>query len=119
MSAIIGVMGLNDACKAKKETTATAQTQSNKNNPVCTMRIEFYSIGSGTDYSSIEKLNKYLETKKIPFEAKPWGREGEVTYCLKFSDKKAAEIKNVKEEVKKMLANSQFTRIEEDTPLTR
>jgi hypothetical protein len=117
ISSLIGIIGYTAACKTSKNNKQEANMNPTSN--TCTLRIEFYSIGSGTDYVTIDKLNKYLESKKISFETKPWGREGEVTYCLKFSDRKTNEINSIKKEVKKLLETSQLVRYEEDKPLTK
>jgi hypothetical protein len=115
--AIVGILGINEACKAKKAAQNSDSSASKSNN--CTLRIDFYSIGAGTDYKAIESLVKYIETNKIAYETKPWGREGEVIYCLKFNDRSSKEAKVIKAEVKKMLANSQLVRIEEDAPIVK
>jgi hypothetical protein len=113
----VGILGLNEACKAKKVAQNSVSNGSKSDN--CTLRIDFYSIGAGTDYKAIDALVKYIETKKIAYETKPWGREGEVIYCLKFSDRSNKEVKAIKAEVKKMLASSQLVRIEEDAPILK
>lgn len=117
LTAIISILGMNQSCKSKKEAQSSTTNTSSSNN--CSLRIDFYSIGAGTDYKAMEALTKYIEEKKIDFETKPWGREGEVIYCLKFSNRKEKEVKTIKEEVKKLLANSQLVRIEEDKPISK
>jgi hypothetical protein len=53
--------------------------------------ISFFSIGQGVDYlrkQAFDKLLKDFEEKEkvsLTTESYPWGREGEVDVCIRFS----------------------------------
>lgn len=70
--------------------------------------VSFYSIGEGVDAFSHRKFIAYLldykrKNKAVYAEEAPWGREGEVDYCMKLIELNAVEqadfIKNLKTEL--------------------
>lgn len=78
------------ACKSKKESHAehqhSTQIQASDSNVFVT--LSFISIGSGTDGKTRTAALAYIEKFKqehsveITTITKPWGREGEVDYCI-------------------------------------
>jgi hypothetical protein len=109
-------LGVFTSCKSKKEASATAKTTTNETAP-CRLRVEFYSIGTGSDANGIAKLKEYLDAKKLVYETKNWGREGEVNFCVKMDGlKEKDQIKHI-DEVKKLLTSSQYVRFQENTTI--
>jgi len=55
--------------------------------------VSFYSIGEGIDIKAKDEFVNLLNTnsKKISYEPKNWGREGEVDYCLSLKELSASE----------------------------
>lgn len=53
----------------------------------------FYSTGGGIDLATHDAFMKFLQShpKKIAYEPKRWGREGEVDYCLALNELTSAE----------------------------
>jgi hypothetical protein len=98
--------------------TTTAQTSApSKKEEVCDLLISFYSIGGGINDKAVESLGEYLaqyKKDKISIDTLPWGREGEVDYCLKFKDltpeKKRSLIKGIRENLNK----AEHVRLEEN-----
>ena len=98
-----------DSCKNKKGTTQQTTTTNNTPTPVVSQPINtsstpkegetvrfvvsFYSIGQGIDGKANDEFVKFLDSypKKIAYEPKHWGREGEIDYCLALSELSSAE----------------------------
>jgi hypothetical protein len=60
--------------------------------------VSFYSIGGGIDVKSAESFDRFIlsyktsEGKSISYERVPWGREGELDYCVLFNGMSASTI---------------------------
>lgn len=83
--------------------------------------VSFYSVGSGTNREAIYAMNnlirEYQEQQGLPLivEKKPWGREGEVDYCVdlqKVDDNSAREFIN---KLHSYLDKQNWVRIKENT----
>lgn len=81
------------ACKSKKnasnkDATKNTSTESNTTATNNVINVSFISIGSGTDGKTRTLMLDYLETFQIEknirlqVDTRPWGREGEVDYCI-------------------------------------
>lgn len=104
------------ACKSKKEASASdAPATGNE----CRLIVTFISIGAGTDYQAAERLKKYLVEKKLKFETKRFGREGENSYCFPLTEYKEKEQKKIIEEIKGVLGKSELIRYEENSSLKK
>lgn len=104
-------------CHCEKKTTETKPVDIPKMQPVAgddiqplnNLVVSFYSTGSGINYKAVLELEKFMsnysESTKTPIHYKkiPWGREGEVDYCIELSawdiNAKAKFISQVKEKL--------------------
>jgi hypothetical protein len=83
----------------------------------CSMLVSFYSRGAGSDYEVIAELNRFLangtsKNKKVPkFERIPWGREGEIDYCIQWNELSPDEKGRFEERVKQILNKSELVHI--------
>ena len=101
------------SCKNSKNLTSTLN-YSEKNN----ISIIFISRGEGIDGNSKGKLIKYIDdfnyknkSELIPFQ-KNWGKEGEVTFCIDFTqlNNKQKEIFLI--DLEKIIINSKLINFE-------
>ena len=144
LAVIISVFLSIDSCKSKKESTSTSSsTTSNPPQPQPTTSasasntsattsvstteatqqsnstryvVSFYSSGQGIDASTRDEFEKLMNTypKKISFEPKHWGREGETDYCLTLSELKPAEQIEFINKAKAILAKSKLVHQKEN-----
>lgn len=112
--ALVGVSAMfisADSCNNKKSSEGAAGSQPNTSVGASTTTASgtqqetapkeetfrfiasFYSIGQGVDGIMHDKFVQFLQNypKKIAYEPKRWGREGEVDYCLGLKELSAAE----------------------------
>ncbi len=72
------------------QTTASSTTNKMQGDTVsvCRLAVSFISFGAGTDAEARPMLDKYVQqfmdatTKRIVYDAIPWGREGEMDMCF-------------------------------------
>lgn len=100
----------NPTKTADSQKTAEIKTESNKvkENPsetspkvekASTLLVSFYSIGGGIDVKNAQSFDNFISAyktesgKSIAYDRVPWGREGELDYCVSFSDLNAQETK--------------------------
>ena len=52
--------------------------------PACDLKVEFASIGTGIDGTTLEKVDTLLsgDTGILTIDRQPWGKEGEITLCI-------------------------------------
>ncbi|MBI3501267.1 MAG: hypothetical protein HY063_05675 [Bacteroidetes bacterium] len=128
-----------DSCKSKKSTTTDASSystpqQTNTTSSSATQTsttttaavtpstnnvrfvVSFYSIGQGIDGAAHDEFVKFLNSypKKISFEPKHWGREGETDYCLALSELNSAEQTEFITKAKVILAKSKLVHQKEN-----
>lgn len=107
------------------QTTSTAGMNDTiakaKNDSTVRLVIEFYSIGSGTDYNAMigyeDSIGAYCGRikKNIDYLKKPWGREGETEFCLRLNELTASEQKDFIEFTRKMLKTAKWVNIHENS----
>lgn len=69
--------------------------------------VVFVSPGDGIDYKAKHQLDEYLSKfKYIKFEIIPWGREGEIDYCIQFLSKNEHEREDFKNGLKKLFTGN-------------
>lgn len=62
-----------------------------------TLLVSFYSIGGGIDVKNAQSFDNFIseyktqQGKSVAYERVPWGREGELDYCVSFSDLNSEE----------------------------
>ena len=78
--------------------------------------VSFFSIGQGIDGKVNEAFVKFLDTytKKIAYEPKHWGREGETDYCLALSELTSAEQIEFVTKAKEILVKSKLVHQKEN-----
>lgn len=100
-------------CKPK-ETVAGQQT-------VYHLVVSFYSIGAGINapaHTALKNLiTEFTEERKLPVhvEKKPWGREGEVDYCIDLKDLTQKDRQEFINKAKQYLGSEKWVRIKENT----
>lgn len=114
------------ACNtAKKVTESKAQQQVTENtllpDSMYRFTVSFISMGSGTDKKAIQQFSQFIEqyNSKKNTQINPaitrWGREGEVTYCLKLTELNKQQQDQFIAATKKLLATSTRVRYYENT----
>jgi len=84
---------------------------------VCSMLVSFYSRGAGTDFNTVTAFDRYVTDygvtgKKSPrVERIPWGREGEIDYCIRWHELNSSEIKAFEEGAKQIVEKSELVHI--------
>ena len=87
--------------------------------------VSFYSQGAGPDSKAIEMFimavssYEHMNNKKIEYDKTPWGREGEVDYCMKLQNLDAESQKNFVMQIRETLLTSQLVHITENAPCLR
>lgn len=68
------------------------ETQSKESSDaIIRLLVSFYSVGGGIDIKTGQAFDNFISAyktnsgKPITFERVPWGREGELDYCISFS----------------------------------
>jgi hypothetical protein len=90
------------SCKSKKESntvseikteTNTSNTSQNTANGTYRLIVSFISIGTGVDGDAYSRLEKFIQDhpKKLAYEKKRWGREGEEDFMFTLKEFKASE----------------------------
>lgn len=102
------------ACKSKKkagngDATKNTSTESNTTTTNNVINVSFISIGSGTDGKTRTLMLEYLESFQIEknirlqVDARPWGREGEVDYCIQMSSLDALQKEELEVNLRKIV----------------
>ncbi len=74
--------------------------------------VSFYSIGSGIDRTILKEYINFLNENKenysnsFSYERVPWGREGEVDFCIQLFNLKEKEIETFKNNSNTILRKS-------------
>ncbi|MFN5209899.1 MAG: hypothetical protein ACK5D8_10500 [Bacteroidota bacterium] len=81
-------LSVHASCRTNKDTSLAAPIKMENTYDAV---ISFFSIGQGVDYlkkQAFDKLLKDFEEKEkvsLTTESYPWGREGEVDVCIRFT----------------------------------
>ncbi len=80
--------------------------------------VSFISVGSGIDGNALEKFRSFMGSypKKVSFEETPWGREGEVDYCIMLKGWSAADQSDFVSKAKASVSGSDLVQFEEYKP---
>jgi len=115
------ILGISKLVDAKENSTCNHTNQTK--NAIDSSRddsfrlvVSFYSIGEGSDYKVKEEFEKFLNSysKKIAYEPTPWGREGEIDYCLKLNELSPTEQVDFVKKAKEVLHKSKLVHINEN-----
>ena len=91
------------------EVKETESVTSPKAEKASTLLVSFYSIGGGIDVKNAQSFDSFISVyktesgKSIAYDRVPWGREGELDYCVSFSDLNAEETKQFIDASKKKI----------------
>jgi len=118
----ISVLLWNSACSKKTQAVTQAKEQ-NQSAPAARQDsvpqnlyrfiVSFYSTGEGAEGKQIQQFEKFLSGYKTPSgdtlhaEKTPWGREGEVDYCMKLSGLNSDDQQQFINQVKELLKSAQ------------
>lgn len=103
-----------------KETNSGSVPTSEKDE-IANFTVSFISKGSGIDTKAKREFLEFLQqynssqSKKIVYREAPWGREGEVDFCLFLQTWSAKDQESIKEEIKTKLSNSTLIRYFENS----
>ncbi len=117
------------SCRHKKEvvqatTVASSDVKADSLNKTDNYRfiISFYSIGSGRDVVAYQKFNAYMadyqkqKNLTIATEETPWGREGEVDYCMGLTELAEIEQREFITNLKSALTDAKWVHYFENAP---
>ena len=122
--AIISLGCTCTCCKAKKNTTKTADVtnaSSEMNKPIkYRLVVSFISKGAGTDAKSFEAFKDYVQKhpKHPAYTSYGWGREGENDQCFTLSELKTKEQVTFIEGLKKVIALDDMVFVKENVDYT-
>lgn len=115
--------GVNGGCKTKEKNISTSNEQTTASEQKkYHLVVSFFSIAYGIDHQAKAALDNLIseyttENKKhIIVQKTPWGREGEIDYCidLQYLEKKSqTEFIN---KAKELLSGSNLVHIKENEP---
>lgn len=113
---------------AKSDSTVKTENPENKNTKATEdgtklyrFTVSFISKGAGTDYQIRQKYDAFVtdfETRnkvKIAISKASWGREGEIDYCIEFTNINKEITENFIQESKALLKSSDRINIGENT----
>lgn len=118
---IISFLALGNSCKKSQKSKEVLNTevkneqQPNDKKPekeLVRLKISFISIGSGINFKAHDRFKaaiKEFEAQQkvtLTYTTKPWGREGEVSYCFPEQNKLQDFLKFIQKEM------STFDRVE-------
>jgi hypothetical protein len=107
--------------KSKSSSAEIADIPETRTPEIYRLVLSFYSIGEGTDGAAIDNFNHFISNFQnsqpniISVEETPWGREGEIDYCIKFSANNPDFQKDFVATVKSLLTDCQLVHINENT----
>jgi hypothetical protein len=116
------------SCNSTKEIDNTKHSNSenktdkvfNNEETIYPLYISFYSIGEGINMDVLQKFESFLseflqknKLKSIGAEKINWGREGEIDYCISFSDINKLTYTDFINQTKTLLSNKQHVIIKE------
>ncbi len=83
--------------------------------------VSFFSIGSGIDYKSLKNFEEIIKSKQLSdsnlvFNKYPWGREGEVDYCLDVNKLSFSQKKELEDSIRMLLSTAENARLNINKP---
>jgi len=106
-----------------KEKEAAAQDQMRKGKAeLYGVVVSFYSKGGGIDSKALHIYNVFLDgfekqhNLKLNYIRTPWGREGEVDYCIPLNNMDSDKQSNFLLQTREILIQSQLVHILENAP---
>jgi len=88
------------SCKTKAKTQTTDST-ANEAAKTCAATVSFASKGTGIDAASYDSVKALINSKKLKFTEKHFGKEGETELCLPLTELKGSEKTDFINQLKK------------------
>jgi hypothetical protein len=123
------------SCKNQKEANSSLneKTKSNTMNNVVqlsdtshySLLVSFFSIGSGIDFKIAQEYDRYIKQFELENEGKilveriPWGREGELDYCIRFAGLSPEKQQSLIDRTKDIASQSKWVNVSTDSPCRR
>jgi hypothetical protein len=100
------------SCKTKSASQNTSSgDKTAAGASTCAAKVNFGSYGGGIDGVKYEAIKKLIEAKKLKFEEKRMGREGETELCLPLTELKKTEKAAFIEQLKKTAEGGQLVSV--------
>jgi hypothetical protein len=101
------------ACKSKSaaQNSSSGDKTSTEAAKTCAAKVNFGSYGGGIDITKYEAIKKLIEAKKLKFEEKRAGREGETELCLPLTELNKSEKAAFIEQLKKTAEGGQLVSV--------
>jgi len=112
-----------DSVSEVKTKSASAETQNipeTRNPELYRVVVSFYSRGEGIDDVAVGAFKNFIsdfqsnQPNTITVEETPWGREGEIDYCIQFTGNNAAFQTDFVATIKSLLIDCQLAHILEN-----
>lgn len=109
------LLAAGTSCKSKKNAAGT-KLEAGKYH----LLVSFYSPGDGIDAAAQAKYDEAIaqfekdNKVKVTLDKAPWGREGEVDYCIRLDGFKASQQKSFIDMSKQLLSSSTKVNISEN-----
>jgi hypothetical protein len=114
----------------KKDSVMPEKDQANNTNPasqvqsdsIYRLAILFYSIGEGIENDLVREYRDSIDmfsqnlNKKVMYDIKPWGREGETDIVMKLNELNPDEQKEFVKMSKRVLSKGKWVNIYENYP---
>ncbi len=87
--------------------------------------VSFFSIGSGIDFEVAKEYDQFIKKfesenqGKLLVERIPWGREGELDYCIRFEGLSPVNQKALLDKTKEITSKSKWVNTSTDTTCKR
>jgi hypothetical protein len=100
------------SCKSKSAAqNSSTSGDGSTSASTCAAKVNFGSYGGGIDGAKYEAIKKLIEAKKLKFEEKRMGREGETEICLPLTELKKTEKATFIEQLKKTAEGGQLVSV--------
>lgn len=110
----ITLLSVHASCRTGKDTSQAAPTKIENTYDAV---ISFFSIGQGVDYrkkQAFDRLLKDFEEKQkvsLTTESYPWGREGEVDVCIRFTGLTKKQQSELLAQIESLIKESSLIRM--------
>jgi len=115
--------GVNGGCKTtEKNVPATNQQASSTEEKKYHLVVSFFSVAYGIDHKAKAALDNLIvedtvnNKKRIIVEKTPWGREGEIDYCIDLQYLEKTSQTEFINKAKALLNSSKLVHIKENEP---
>ena len=113
-----------ETVSAEKSNSFKQEGTDNLKNNIYRLKVNFYSIGSGTENEMMLQLEDFVGTfsaeKKlnVDYEKSGWGKEGETDYCFRLKELDDSQQKEFIIKTKDLLKGAKWVHVYENEPCT-